>query len=188
MTSNDQEWVTLQEASKITGKSVNAIRLMVKRLTKGDQPIKAKKVQQNAREQWVLWRGDLNKLSSQPVNDHVFDNDGHMIRSKAGHATNVPVEMYETLRKERDSLFQGMLMYQFKFEDLDRKMKCLPAPAEVLSSKLEEQEKELALLRDEKAKAEHLTRENEAMKSRIREMELPWWKRLFKPRTNSFLP
>lgn len=47
-------------------------------------------------------------------------------------------------------------------------------------------------LHKEKAKAERLAaetelvrRENEELKARIREIEIPWWKKMFRPRMNT---
>lgn len=38
---------------------------------------------------------------------------------------------------ERDSLLQGLMMYRFKFEELERQVKLLPAPPDVMSRELQ---------------------------------------------------
>jgi hypothetical protein len=43
---------------------------------------------------------------------------------------------------ERDKLVQGMMMYRYKFEDLDRQLRLLPAPPERVTSKVQELEAE----------------------------------------------
>lgn len=46
-------------------------------------------------------------------------------------------------QQERDNLMQGLMMYRYKFEELDRQVKMLPAPPEYVKSKIDELEKHL---------------------------------------------
>jgi hypothetical protein len=200
MTDETKEWVTLQEASKITKKSVGSIRMFIKRKGKGEQPVKAKKISENAREYWVIHSSELNRIDD--VNLDNVQGDVKIgeqnVFTSGEQVITMPAEVFIRQQKERDELVQGMLMYRFKFEELDRLMKCLPAPVESVTSKLEEQEQEIARLQldvtkfqekeqeiarlqEEKVKAEQVVQENEALKTRLREMELPWWKKIFRP-------
>ncbi|MDQ7822868.1 MAG: helix-turn-helix domain-containing protein [Candidatus Eremiobacteraeota bacterium] len=221
-----KEWLTLKEASELTGKSLNAVRLLVHR-KKIDG---VKKVQEQGRSYWVIHRDALGQLSG----DLPKVKEGDVLRVKEGDAPNakcelctlrknggdpaicaeicladpdigdalperpdiyhrqedqespderhgsemleasvdgekkriyvvedetlpsqddlvepsVPLEHYERRQKEwekeRDGLMQGLMMYRFKFEELDRKMKVLPAPPEYVSAKIEELESQLA--------------------------------------------
>jgi len=76
------------------------------------------------------------------------------------------------------------MMYRWKFEELDRQVKLLPAPVEVVSSKLTELESTL--------QAERTGREEARQAIAMMELELkaarealetersrPWWKRAF---------
>ena len=75
------------------------------------------------------------------------------------------IEFYDKKRieweRERDSLMQGLLMYRYKFEEVDRQLKVLPAPPEYVKAKIDELEKNLqeearakSLLAIEKAETE----------------------------------
>ncbi len=55
-----REWFSLKEASEITGKSLNAIRLLVHRKKISN----VKKIMDNGREQWMVHRETLSALSS----------------------------------------------------------------------------------------------------------------------------
>ncbi len=46
-------------------------------------------------------------------------------------------------QQERDNLMQGLLMYRYKFEEVDRQLKILPAPPEYVKVKIDELEKNL---------------------------------------------
>lgn len=75
----------------------------------------------------------------------------------------LPLEYYEKQQKERDQALQGLMMYRYKFEEAERQLKLLPAPVEMVNSRLEELERQLQ------------KKELELQ----RERSLPWWKRLF---------
>lgn len=59
----------------------------------------------------------------------------------------IPLEYYDSRRdewmQERDSLLQGLMMYRYKFEELDRKLKVLPAPPEYVKARMDELEQHL---------------------------------------------
>ncbi len=55
----------------------------------------------------------------------------------------LPAEIFLQQQKERDELMQGMMMYRYKFEELERRMRLLPAPVETVSTILQENEAKL---------------------------------------------
>ncbi len=65
-----------------------------------------------------------------------------------GSSVVLPAEIYMQHQKERDSLMQGLMMYRYKYEELDRQVKVLPAPPEIVTRELNE--KAAALARAEK--------------------------------------
>ncbi|MDQ7839372.1 MAG: hypothetical protein RDU59_12870 [Thermodesulfobacteriota bacterium] len=54
------------------------------------------------------------------------------------------IEFYDKKRleweRERDSLMQGLLMYRYKFEEIDSKLKALPAPPEIIAEEIRQKE------------------------------------------------
>ena len=60
-----KEWFTLKEASEITGRSLNSIRLLVHR----KKITNTKKITENGREQWMVHRDTLSALSAAEVKD-----------------------------------------------------------------------------------------------------------------------
>jgi len=140
-----KEWLTLKEASNITGRSVHTIRMFIKR----NENVKAKKTRQKGRECWVLHREEVHKLTSQNK-DSV--NDSHEGSQLGEHVNLISFETYTQHRnewdKQRSQLEQGLMMYRFKFEELDRKLKLLPAPAEIVIHELEELQEQANRLKD----------------------------------------
>jgi hypothetical protein len=118
------------------------------------------------------------------------------------------IEYYDKKREnwdnERDKLVQGMMMYRYKFEELDKQVKALPAPPELLTSKIQtlEEEKVQALAQaqeiidqakeEQKRYAEAMSQlkakllEEEYAKEAFRlqweqameEAKRPWWKKI----------
>lgn len=122
------------------------------------------------------------------------------------------IEYHDRKRNEwhddRDKLIQGMMMYRYKFEELDRQVKALPAPPEVLITKLQDLEEEhtrkaralaqahgiIEEARERQTQYEDMMKElkirlqeeehaKEAFRLQweqaLREAQKPWWKRLF---------
>lgn len=150
----EEEWISLKEASSLTGKSMTALRVMIKR----GKGIRAKKIQDNNREYWFIHRDELKDLRSNPHfthDDHDdYDHDEPRSVPHSGEVMSMMYDMLERQRKEmtreRDQILQGLMMYRFKYEELDRQVKALPAPPEAISAELKEKdglirEKELVI-------------------------------------------
>jgi hypothetical protein len=158
------QWITLQEASSVTGKSVNALNLMIRRRKIN----KTRKVNGKGQGKWLIHKDSLIKfLSPDPLScqpDQLTRQDDLEDQSnQTGYerfTPMIPLEHYEKKRdeweSERDKLMQGLMMYRYKFEELEKQVKMLPAPVEVVSSEFERLKSEL---------------EGEKKKS--------WWKKLF---------
>jgi len=148
-----EEWITLNEASAMTGKSINAVRLLIKRLASGDNRIRAKKVNRDNRQIWVIHKSDLVKALDVDFSSDFFNMSSVSIDEMPSQETSIPLEHYESKRaewdKERDSLMQGMMMYRFRFEELENKLKLLPAPPEEISGRLEEAENNISNLKNQ---------------------------------------
>jgi len=159
-----KEWITLKEASKITGKSVTALRMMIKR-KKIDR---AKKIRINNREHWHIHKEEVGALSD---HDQTVDRGDQNTLSRLDQVITMPVETYLQQQKERDHLVQGMMMYRFKFEELDRKLKLLPAPVEVIAHQVEEQKEALAererMLQDTQAAIQMAEEEKKGILSQL---------------------
>ena len=182
------EWITLKEASKITGKSVNAIRLLVNR-RKIDM---VKKIEEKGRSYWVVHRESLPMTCGQKGSNSTTSQE-HVKHS--GQATTIPLEYYDNMRKEweeeRDKLTSGLTMYRYKFEEAERQLKLLPAPAHVVSSRLEElehtvQEKD-EVIQTEIQYRQQLSSVLHSQEARLLELEAelrhakkPWWKKVLK--------
>ena len=162
MTNRNEQWVTIQEASEIIGRSENAVRLLVKR-GKFDQ---LKKVRKSGRGYWVIHRDSITRLvnSSQWVTGARRESGSDLTNVTNGESS-IPLHHYEEQRslwlQERDQLQTGLMMYRFKFEELEKQVKMLPAPVEVVSSRMPELE----------------TRVKE-LEADLEQARRPWWKKL----------
>ncbi len=157
-TISGKEWLTLKEASEMTGRSLNALRLLVHR-KKIDN---VRKIVDNGRSYWLIHRDtlDLPLKKESTLDKLLYDEaaspacpgeipeicpeedifvDGSIDGSISSEA-QIPLEHYEQQRsqwlEERDSLMHGLMMYRFKFEDMERQIKLLPAPPDIMSREL----------------------------------------------------
>jgi len=263
----DQEWVTLQEAAKVTGKNTSALRgaILRKKITK------AKKEAGAIGDYWLIHKEELERLKGDRT--RAIDRNGHanggdrtgaidrdertnggdrtgainrVERSIEGertgaidrderatgsdrtgaidkdecinggdrtgaiedeyettpgiaHVNLVTIEYYDQQRerweRERTQLEQGVMMYRYKFEEMDRQIKALPAPPEYVKAKIEELEqslqeearaKEQALqeLKEKLEEEERLKEEIRVEKERLSaeyeyERRRSWWKKLW---------
>ncbi len=174
----DREWITLQEASSITGKRPSSLRAAIQR-GKYDR---VKKRRNKKGEYWLIHKDELANEIGDPDRgidgsrsrgsegdrdlEIAVEHGSHGHRQVTGGLSGdrvivIPVEYYEQQQKERDNLMQGLLMYRYKFEEVDRQLKILPAPPEYVKAKIDELEKNLqeearakSLLAIEKAETE----------------------------------
>lgn len=205
----EKEWLSLREASKITGKSVHAFRLLINR----GRIEKARKQEANGQSYWEIHRDVLTVSGGE---EKGASQGAYHTSHAPSQVVSLPVELYTEQQKERDNLMQGLMMYRWKFEEQEKLLRLLPAPPEAVSAILEEkdqvlqrkdhelEEKAAALAQAEKileAAKETQQQYQEAMeqlKAKLQEEEQarevyrlqweaaqaelkkPWWKRMFK--------
>ena len=176
-----EEWLSLRQASDMTGKSVNALRLLVNR-KRFDM---VKREDRNGHCYWLIHRDSLMKTCGQKV---ATTSNGQATTSPHDMMTTIPLEYFDGKLKEwegeRDELKSGLMMYRYKYEELERQVRLLPAPVDQVSSKMTEMEEALkaeveyrekltSALHEERAARAHTEAELEHEKKR------PWWKRLW---------
>ncbi len=159
---NKSTWITIKEASDISGRSVNAIRLLIHRGKIG----KIKKVKGKGRGEWLVHRDSLSQIIDSDITGEMSEISADVSSDRSDNLTTrdhspdittqtyndhskpmIPLEYYDSRRDEwmleRDRLLQGLMMYRYKFEELDRQLKMLPAPPEFVKAKLDELEHHL---------------------------------------------
>jgi hypothetical protein len=173
------QWVTVQEASEITGKSENAIGILIRRRRLD----RVKKVNGTGQGKWLIHRDSLIKFQSTSQSPEKATENDQSVRPVSQSVTDllksmIPLEHYEKKRdewdQERDRLQAGLMMYRYKFEELERQTRLLPAPLEIIPTKLEElEQKDQALIKSQ----ETVKALEEALQ---RERQRSWWDRLWK--------
>lgn len=189
---------------------MQAIRVMIKRR----KELKAKKIMDNNRELWLIHRDTVNLLCTGD-GDQITTPDHHDSRATSvDHQAVITTvaELFERQRKEimqeRDQALQGLMMYRYKFEELDRQLRMLPAPPEVVNSKLQELEQERQHKSEALAQAQKILKQAQEVKERYKgamqelkaklqeeerakealrvqweqaqaELKRPWWKKIF---------
>jgi hypothetical protein len=181
------DWLTLQEASELTGKSVNALTLLISR-RKIDR---IKKQSGRGKGKWLIHRDSVELL---PDPDRLKDRDrlnpGQNERLNDRPEAGIPIHYFDSKLKEwteeRDRLQAGLLMYRYKFEEVEKQLRLLPAPPEMVASRLQvaelmAQQKEQALMEAREAieNLETELRQKEALMVKLQQRALPWWKKLF---------
>jgi len=227
----EKEWLTLKEASELTGKSLNAIRLLVHR-KKID---KVKKVHDKKATYWLIHKDTLlqtyvdETASEKDISpghtsdvcqddktihiDAVIEDDNTMSDISLGHMSDmphavIPFEVYDRKQKEwteeRDHLQAGMLMYRWKFEELDKQIKILPAPPEFVVKELEDKSQALVqaekILEEAKETQKTYIEEMNKLRAKLHEEEYakeafrlqweiaqaeaqrPWWQKIWRKR------
>ncbi len=186
-------WLTFAELGALTGKTSSAVRMWVKRRTAKGEHVQVKKERGKHGEVWYIHSSEVSSFSERegaPV-------QGEREPLTQGERVNtITVEYYDAQRKiwerERDELSSGLMMYRYKFEELERQVRLLPAPPEVVTSKLIEMEQKLSEL-DEKELALSYSQQaindletelrtkcnalNELDAELQHERSLNWWKR-----------
>jgi len=188
---NEKEWVSLKEASKITGKSVHALQLMISR----GKLEKVRKQGSNGHGYWEIHNEVLKSMMDEKL---ISQGVSHENFSDISQVVTMPTEAFFQQQKERDNLLQGLMMYRYKFEELDRQIKMLPAPLEVLPAILQEKDVKLSELEQKAELLEEVERkllteqqsreriEQELQKVKedlLNERSLSWWSRLWKKRS-----
>ena len=200
-------WLTLKEASDITGKSINALTLLINR----NKLDRVRKVKGKGGGKWLIHKDSLHLLMPDTLlpcqgeeQDRVNTLSGETGYERV--TPSIPLEHYEKKRDEwlteRDRLQAGLLMYRYKFEELDRQIRLLPAPVETVGTLLQDREvkltelaeKEQALRKSRQAitdlseqaatDRQALSKSQETVKALEealqRERQRSWWDRLWK--------
>lgn len=184
---NEKEWITLKEASKITGKSVHAFRQLINR----GRVEMVKKMQDNGPGYWVIHRDHLNEMIPEKVTSHrtissSSQDTSQCIISDASQMVTIPAEVYIQQQREHDNMVQGLMMYRYKFEEAEKQMKLLPAPAETIAGKIDELEETLSAEVQYREQLTSALQEKEAkvqeLEADLRQARLPWWKKMLKMR------
>ena len=180
------QWITVQEASQITGKSINSLRLLIRR----KKLSRVLKVKGKHGDEWVIHKEAIHDLSQgdqgmTPVNDQPHDQGSQVNPGDMTQVITLPSGIYLQQQKERDELLQGMMMYRYKFEELDRQIRLLPAPVEIIPARISELEAKSAESAAQAAEdRQALARSQEAVKALEealqRERQRTWWDRLWK--------
>lgn len=178
---NEMEWMTVKEAGKIADVSVHTFRPLINR----GKAEMMKKIQDNGSGYWALQRDHLTGAEKMPSQD-IIPEPSQMV--------SIPAETYVQLQKDHDAMVQGLMMYRYKFEQAEKQLHLLPAPAEVVTSHLMETEEAL------KAEVEYREQLIEALEEKeakiqeqknqlialgmelVCERSLPWWKRVMRKR------
>lgn len=147
------EWVPLCDASRVTGRSIGSLRELISE----NKLYKVKKVTGKGFSCWLIHRDILSDIGSIESSDNdecqpeASLEDAGCIGHEVHKTDSVPLEYHDRKMKEwlaerdqlmkewmaeRDNLMHGIMMYQLKFEDLDRRMKMLPSPPEIATEEL----------------------------------------------------
>jgi flagellar biosynthesis GTPase FlhF len=173
--------------------------MWIKRRTGKGEHVQVKKERGKRGETWLIHPSEVNALSEHDPAVVKGEQEGERVNT-------VSLDRYDAMRKEveqeRDQALQGLMMYRYKYEEMDRQMKLLPAPPEVVTSKLQELEEKAKTLDQaqrilkqaqemkEKYKASMIElktklQEEEKVKAELitqleQERKRPWWQRLWK--------
>lgn len=190
---DEQEWYTLQEASKITGKTPASLRRLIQRKVIE----RVKKEHSKHGDYWLINKKDL---SSQYFNaafvERHYVQGVHSEHEKGVQMNTISFETYDQHRREWEQrcsqLEQGLIMYRYKFEELDKQIKLLPAPPEVITNELQQKGEALkqaqkiledVMITQKKYETEIMQlqtklEEEERLKQINEELKKPWWKKL----------
>jgi hypothetical protein len=202
---DERVWYTLQEASRLTGKTPSSLRRLIQRKVIE----RVKKEHSKHGEHWLIHK---EELIPQGVHN-AFDEQGyvqgvHIERVEGVHANVINFETYDQHRREWEQkcsqLEQGVMMYRYKYEELDRQVKLLPAPPELMTKELEEKAQALAqaemIVEEAKEKQKQYTEAMEQLKAKLQEeeyakeayriqwelaqaeMNRPWWQKIWRKR------
>ena len=131
---SDNEWLTLKEASEISGKSTSALRRLIQRG-------KIERVTKRSHERGVKWLIHKDEIELLNVHERQHVQGVHINRSEGVQVNAISfesfIEQQKEWERERVQIMNGLNMYRWKFEELDRKLKLLPAPVEVVKHEFE---------------------------------------------------
>jgi hypothetical protein len=196
-----ERWLTIGEASELTGKSTAAVRMWIKRRTQKGDHVRVKKERGKHCESWMIHSSEMNDLGERV---RVESSGEHMPELM----NTISLDRYEAMRKEleneREQALQGLMMYRYKFEEIEQKMRLLPAPPEMVARELEEKAAALAqaekILEEAKETQRHYQEAMEQLRSKLQEEEhareayriqwesaqaelsRPWWRKIWKKR------
>jgi len=196
-----EKWLTIGEVSEQTGKSTAAVRMWIKRRTTKGEHVRVKKERGRHCESWLIHSSEIGDLTGREQAESSGERMPELVNI-------ISLDRYEAMRKEleneREQAMQGLMMYRYKFEELDRQVRLLPAPPEVMATKLSEFEEKAAALaqaqmiiqqaqetqkdyEETMAQLKLKLQEEEQAKENFRiqwelaheELKRPWWKKIF---------
>jgi hypothetical protein len=144
---DNDKWFTLRDASKITGKSVNSLRLLINRKKLN----KVKKIKENGFSYWMIHQDSFNQTCTLDMGDSQDNSPCLKPMSNEKNLDTIAIEYHDRKLKEwmqeRDQLNAGLLMYRYKFEELEHRVKLLPLPVESVQARISELEAELQAIK-----------------------------------------
>lgn len=165
-------WLTFAELGALTGKTSSAVRMWVKRRTSKGEHVQVKKERGKHGEIWYIHSSEVSAFGER---EGVHVQGEREPLTQGERVNTITIEYYDAQRKiwerERDELSAGLMMYRYKFEEMERQIRLLPAPPEVVVSKLTENEQTLH------SAQETIKALEEALQS---ERQRSWWERLWK--------
>lgn len=208
------EWLTVKQVSHMTGKSIDAIRMLLYRKKLSN----VKKVNRNNggpnREHWLIHRdtaallcnGHMTNEQTDVNHNNSITEDSELLHNVSHNIDVIPLHYHDQKQREwlteRDQLQAGLMMYRYKFEEMERQMRLLPAPPEVVASELEEkaaaletaeniiqqaqetQKKYEEALEQLKIKLQEEEHAKEAFRIQWElsqaELKRPWWQKIWK--------
>lgn len=203
------KWITFQEAGQLMKKSSSAVRMWVRRRKSKGESVQMKKERGKHGDIWYIHSSELNAFTER---DEASVQGERRVSVNTEHLNLVSLEYHDEQRKlwerERDDLRSGLMMYRYKFEEAEKRLKLLPAPAEVVVSKIGDLEKEGQQKSEALEKTERLLAQTREVKEKYKaslielrkklreeahatetykiecerameEARKPWWKKLF---------
>lgn len=196
-----ERWLTIGEASELTGKSTAAVRMWIKRRTQKGDHVRVKKERGKHCESWMIHSSEMNDLGERVPAENSGEHMPELMNI-------ISLDRYEAMRKEleneREQALQGLMMYRYKFEEIEQKMRLLPAPPEMVARELEEKAAALAqaekILEEAKETQRQYQEAMEQLRSKLQEEEhareayriqwesaqaelsRPWWQKIWKKR------
>lgn len=186
--------LTLKEASDYTGKSIYTLR----RFIKMGKLVQAYKTDGETGSMWVIPKSELEGLKAiKKAPGEAYSDLDQSMTNNVYMPNLISMDYYEKHRREWDderlsmikemvNLKSGIEMYRYKYEELESRLKMLPAPVEAVTSKLKELEhtisEQAALLQEEQSSRANLANELQEKEVELRQTRLPWWKKIFSVR------
>jgi len=201
MNSDNGKLITVQEAATRLNLSERTVWKYIQR-----RALKtSKEFSEGKRHRVMVLESSVQELQSSPsekINEvQLNDSENDQRSPKKGDSVVLPADIYLQQQQERDSLMQGLMMYRYKFEELDKQVKQLPAPPEIVARELSDKAAALARAEEILEEAKEAQKRHAAAMDELKnklieeehakeayriqweaaqaELKRPWWKKLF---------